>query len=456
MIEIDYQKVAGSFTLDSNLGESVTGTIIGTGALDFSVDAVAAGDYTISLIPKGQASIEFLTLLVKCKADESTDPMLSKCWTSAGQNGLTIQGDDPDKLIIYGQVTQGSNPVLDAAITAEISDEKGEVSTLLLKDDGLSPDIIKDDGIYSGFYIPSGFTDDGSRYSLACKMSGTNETSFVNTTSNSEKDIWFKGKSFPSKPTSTTPMCCGSQGIKVEKVLSIVVITKLFSQDDVSLSPTGAFTRSNSGGVITVKGKDGGNVYPPGTIRDLLILDIVEGQSFNLSFTSPGDDLNSGNLTQYIIFYSANRTHLDNLTPTSTISNITTDMLSHNTSMESVPPFTKVNLRVDKDKLVTMADTEYYFRVLAIDSGEKTSKSNVVVSSLGNIYQVCLTSHSNLHNMSVLFIGGGKEKEAVRWGNCWNCDWNSGRCCHGCRWSFLAQKEERTVDVSHYSTCVKH
>ena len=140
--------------------------------------------------------------------------------------------------------------------------------------------------------------------------------------------------------------------------------------------------------MITVKGKDGGNVYPPGPIRDLVILDIVDGQSFNLSFTSPGDDLNTGNLTQYMIFYSANRTDLDNLTPTSTISNITTDMLSHNTSMESVPPFTKVNLRVDKEKFVTMEDTEYSFRVLAIDSGDKTSKSNIVVSSLENVHQV--------------------------------------------------------------------
>ena len=190
--------------------------------------------------------------------------------------------------------------------------------------------------------------------------------------------------------------------------------------------------------MITVKGKDGGNVYPPGTIRDLLIMDIVEGQSFNLSFTSPGDDLNTGNLTHYIIFFSANRTDLDNLTPTSTISNITTDMLSHNTSMESVPPFTKVNLRVDKDKLLTMADTEYSFRVLAVDSGDKTSKSNVVVSSLGDIYQVYFTSHYNLNNISVLLIGGRKEKEAVRWGNCWNCDWNSVRCAHGSWWSFLA------------------
>ena len=78
--------------------------------------------------------------------------------------------------------------------------------------------------------------------------------------------------------------------------------------------------------MITVKGKDGGNVYPPGPIRDLVIMDIVDGQSFNLSFTSPGDDLNSGNLNKFIVFYSKNKTELQNLTPSSNVSSITQDM----------------------------------------------------------------------------------------------------------------------------------
>ena len=96
-----------------------------------------------------------------------------------------------------------------------------------------------------------------------------------------------------------------------------------------------------------MKGKDGSNVYPPGPIRDLAILDIVEGQTFNLSFTSPGDDLNSGILHKIIVFYASNKTDLTNLTPTSNVGNITQDMLSSNTSMESLPPFSKVNLQIE-------------------------------------------------------------------------------------------------------------
>ena len=95
-----------------------------------------------------------------------------------------------------------------------------------------------------------------------------------------------------------------------------------------------------------MKGKDGNNVYPPCPIRVLAIMGIVEGQTFNLSFTSPGDDLNSGILHKIIVFYASNKTDLTDLTPSSNVGNITQDMLSSNTSMESLPPFSKVNLQI--------------------------------------------------------------------------------------------------------------
>ena len=158
-VELDFQNIIGSFRVESTLNDTIDKTIQGEfGTLDFTINSVDSGDYSISVTPVGENdSIGFLTILVKCKAKEDTKPILSKCWTSAGQEDLVVEGNDPDKLIIYGQVTQGSNPVLNAQISAEISDGN-TLNTKLLKDDGLSPDTIKNDGIYSGFYIPSGFT----------------------------------------------------------------------------------------------------------------------------------------------------------------------------------------------------------------------------------------------------------------------------------------------------------
>ena len=215
-VELDFQNIIGSFIVSSTLNDSIDHTIQ-QGAFDtlaFTINSVDPGDYSITVTPtSGSCSLEFLTILVKCKAKEDTKPILSNCWTNTGQEELSVNGNDPDKLIIYGKVTQGANPVLNAQISAEVSDENGAVKTQLLKDDGLSPDTIKNDGIYSGFYIPSGFTEQGSRYSLSCKISGTNETSRINTTSDNNLNIWIKG--MPSRPTPTTPMCCGSLGIKV-------------------------------------------------------------------------------------------------------------------------------------------------------------------------------------------------------------------------------------------------
>ena len=143
------------------------------------------------------------------------------------------------------------------------------------------------------------------------------------------------------------------------------------------VSPTGVFTRTQSGGVITVKGSNGGNIYPPAPIRDLAIIDIANGKSFNLTFTSPGEDLNTGNISDYKIFYATNRTQLDSLTPNSNISVVTDDMLMSNCSMEPLPALSKVNLRINSTFFE--ADSDYSFRVLAMDKDEKTSVSNVVL-----------------------------------------------------------------------------
>ena len=213
-IEIDFQISKGAFTLGTSLDASINVTIAGTNATNFLFEKVAAGDYSIEILPTSEdALIQFLTLLVKCKAEVDTEPILTRCWSSAGQEDLTIEEGEPDKLILYGQLTQGANPVLGARMTAEISDEKGDIDAVIIKDDGVSPDTVKNDGIYSGYHIPSGFSASGSRYSLSCKVEGTDETSVVDTSHRRH------ARSLPSHPSSTTPLCCGSQGVKVKLLL---------------------------------------------------------------------------------------------------------------------------------------------------------------------------------------------------------------------------------------------
>ena len=131
--------------------------------------------------------------------------------------------------------------------------------------------------------------------------------------------------------------------------------------------------------MVSVKGKTGNNVYPPSPIRDLILTDNMYKENFNLSFTSPGEDLNSGIISEYLIFYSENRTVLGELSISnpSNVTTITEEMLDcNNCNLDPLPGLSKVMLKIKS--IYFEKDVPYYFRVLAIDSGSKTSYSNIV------------------------------------------------------------------------------
>ena len=184
-------------------------------------DSVPSGSYSVRIASKGSGKINFLTLLVTSRAQESVEPIVTNCWSSAGQEDVDIGGDNPDKLVIYGQATQGSSPVLNADIRALLKADNEE--ELMLKDDGVAPDAIKNDGIYSAYYIAQNTNANSkTRYSLVCKIEGTNETSTVDSEESKKGKTWLKGKSLPSQPSSTTPMCCGSVGVAVSIVRVVI------------------------------------------------------------------------------------------------------------------------------------------------------------------------------------------------------------------------------------------
>ena len=146
------------------------------------------------------------------------------------------------------------------------------------------------------------------------------------------------------------------------------------------MTPTGDFTRSKSGGVFKVKGPSGSVNYPPTTIRDLQLFQDTS-DAFYTSFTFPGADLNSGTINSYIIFYAENRSSVDDLTAASNVSVVTEEMLiCENCNLDPLPASTKTMLRLNSSYFTP--ETDYYFRILAIDQpgdNAKTSSSNVVL-----------------------------------------------------------------------------
>ena len=292
---------------------------------------------------------------MKSKAPENVLPITADCWTNVGPRDVVLTGDTVDKLVLYGQVKQGDSPVIAADLKAFVS-EGSEVTELSLRDDGITPDSVKNDGIYSAYFTQFKPNQGESRHSLVCSVAGTEDTRVVNMTGQPGS------RAFPSWPSASTPACCGSSAVK----------------EDTPVSPTGTFSRSRSGGVITF-GKTGSdtNLYPPASIRDLSLANF-DGEQFSLSFTSPGADLNSGVIEQFVIFYSTNNTHLDQLEVDSTVPRITTDDLACNCSLDPRPPLEMVDLTIKMTNFEM--DQQFFFRVLAADQEgkyRKTSMSNV-------------------------------------------------------------------------------
>ena len=129
--------------------------------------------------------------------------------------------------------------------------------------------------------------------------------------------------------------------------------------------------------MITVLGNgQNSNTYPPGPIRDLILTDLQDNATFTLSFTFPGDDLNTGTVKNYSIFYSKNISDLQDLHPNSPVDFITEDMLNCDwCTLDPLPVFSESFLWVNSSYFDP--EVQYYFRVLAVDNGGKTSTSNM-------------------------------------------------------------------------------
>ena len=57
------------------------------------------------------------------------------------------------------------------------------------------------------------------REDILCPVGGTNETTVVNNTVTQKQMKLSRGRSLPSHPSATSPICCGSLGVKVKLLL---------------------------------------------------------------------------------------------------------------------------------------------------------------------------------------------------------------------------------------------
>eukprot|EP00091_Calanus_sinicus_P025732 TRINITY_DN9985_c0_g1_i1.p1 TRINITY_DN9985_c0_g1~~TRINITY_DN9985_c0_g1_i1.p1 ORF type:complete len:288 (-),score=70.86 TRINITY_DN9985_c0_g1_i1:92-877(-) len=222
---------------------------------------------------------------------------------------------------------------------------------LLLTDEGMHPDTIKGDGIYAKFFTKFVMNANETRYTLKCDVAGT-DTSMVN-----------QGAGSLRSTSSHTPPCCGSSAVSEGSVLA----------------PSGMFSRSESGGIVIVGSTKGlgNNIYPPGKINDLSLgsLNFDEG-TFEVSFTSTGDDLDDGIVASNQLFFSANQTLISgDMIDEAEAELVDINFLAGNYTFDPLPASEVVSLPLSMNMF--NVSEQYYFRIKATDQGGKFSLSNV-------------------------------------------------------------------------------
>nr|XP_054756299.1 calcium-activated chloride channel regulator 1-like [Lytechinus pictus] len=169
-------------------------------------------------------------------------------------------------LAIYARVRQDHNPVLNADVTAIISDANAATTTMSLLDGGSGSDLFKDDGTYSGFFLD--FASNG-RYNVKVNVIGYGDVIKV---SNNRR-----------RRRSTTV--------------------------EVETTEEPSFMRTASGGVFKVNSytTNPSDTIAPSRIQDLIYESFsYDNSTVTLGWTAVGDDMDHGTAYSYELRYSTN------------------------------------------------------------------------------------------------------------------------------------------------------
>ena len=319
-------------------------------------DDLMPGIYTV----QGEASapISFASVKVTARSNSATVPIMTECWTTFGNNVVDFDESEDLKLAVIAKVVQGTNPVIGARVTAYIEREGSDAPIeLTLYDEGSSPDNIANDGLYARYFTRFEPTNDDTRYSLKCQVEGTGNSQINQGFIDAREKA---ARALPSMPSPGSPLCCGSNALR----------------DDSVLSPTGNFKRLSPGGVIEMKNAKQVS-YPPGRVNNLRGGSMQSPDSFTLTFTSAGETLDYGTAKGIRVYFSQNDTLLQNNVENN-VRYLTPDDVKNPSSLNATEAGTNVEIFVKRFlNGTTFEDSQqYFFRLMTIGES-KSSWSNI-------------------------------------------------------------------------------
>ena len=342
-IQIDFSDNPG---VDITFNDTTYQFMAVTGVFELSFAELSQGVYNILITSKNTTNIGFASLRITAKARSSTVPIMTNCWTSVGNNIADMASNT--KIAVIARVLQGTNPVIGARVTAYIEREDSDIPLeISLLDTGSNPDTVANDGVYARYFANfDQSTADNKRYSLKCQVEGTDDSQinqgFIVTRQEETT------RSLPSQPSQGNPICCGSNTVR----------------DDSILTPTGNFKRSSAGGSIEVKNGNQAN-YPPGEVSNLKASQGKDNVYQILQFTSAGARLDYGTADEFRIYYSKNKT---DVLQTNTIM----DSLDYLTASQVLNPNALRAVEGGTDVVIILLDhvlepdQQYFFRLVTL------------------------------------------------------------------------------------------
>nr|XP_045596240.1 calcium-activated chloride channel regulator 1-like [Procambarus clarkii] len=304
--------------------------------------------------------------------DPNAPPITTRVWVPSPATGVSAVTQN---IKIFAEVKQGNNPIIGAVVKAIVTQPDtitAPPDEYLLSDNGVGADSIKNDGIYSGFMTK--FSAVG-RYNVKAEVTSTGKTVANNgaTPSGSSGRRRRRSTSSANYDQGEPEPCCGS----------------VMPLDEANASPTGNFSRVATGGVLKVTeipaaGTDG---ISPVKVDDLQVISItmfsesLGANTITLSWTAPGDDLDSGIASAYVVRLSPNFHDLlegsFDQAPQDTLLPVTVeDLHSANVFRESG---SKVNITLKFTRRIAY-DQPYYVGLQALDeTGNKSKVSNIVM-----------------------------------------------------------------------------
>ncbi|XP_006824532.2 calcium-activated chloride channel regulator 1-like [Saccoglossus kowalevskii] len=273
----------------------------------------------------------------------------------------TLNYDVDPQLVVRAEVKKGYSPVIGAHVTATVDTPSGQVVITLL-DNGAGGDVIKNDGVYSAYFLDFSSCSTTCRYGVKINVKNTDGTAMV--------------KSY-EKLSGALPMKPDLQGVHTTTV------------------PADLFTRSSSGGAFDV---DGGpppgtnpkDIYPPSRISDLKIEEqSYDNRTIRLGWTAVGDDYDRGIVQEYDLRMSTDVDELyDNVDNTSRVTN--DDLIVGNLSSPQISGSREmVVVRLN----TTLSNGTQAFSIRAIDSdGNQGKPSNVAFTTLVYVPTITTTS----------------------------------------------------------------